>query len=199
MNPSIPNLLSWSRIVLAVPVAALHLVGGWCSAAALFLYIVAALTDYADGRIARSSGRVNPFGTFLDPVADKVLVVFVLLALVATPEPPVDRVLLAALAAVVIVREIAQSALRDWMSQLGRHADVGVTAMSKSKTALQMVALGMLIGHGAADVLLPGAPEWFAALVAWGGAAMLAVAAALGLLSLLGFMRTAFSAGDKGG
>ena len=198
MNKSLPNLLSWTRIVLAPVISALYFLGDWEALAALFIYIVAAITDYADGKLAREYVGTNRFGAFLDPVADKVLVVCVLLTLLADPDPVVDRRLLAILAAIVILRELTQSALRDWMAQAGKSADVAVTTLSKTKTSLQMVSLGILLSLSTLSWLLRDfvSGELLVTGVAWIGMVMLAVAAALGMVTLTGFLRVAFAKGD---
>ena len=198
MNKSLPNLLSWTRIVLAPVISVLYFLGDWEAFAALFIYIVAAVTDYLDGKLAREYVGTNRFGAFLDPVADKVLVVCVLLTLLADPDSVVDRRLLGVLAAIVILRELTQSALRDWMAQEGKSADVAVTTLSKTKTSLQMVSLGVLLSLSTISWLLRdfASGELLVTGVAWIGMAMLAVAAALGLVTLVGFLRVAFAKGD---
>lgn len=195
MTGSVPNMLTWSRIVLAPVIMVLYFLGKWGALAALVLFIAAGITDWLDGKIARENNEVNRFGAFLDPVADKVLVVCVLMALVADPSPPVSRLLLAALATLVIVREVTQSALRDWMGRSGKADEVAVTPLSKTKTALQLVALGILLGHGTAELVI-GEYEFGPALIAfvtWTGVAMLAAAAALGLTTLAGFIGKSFA------
>ena len=197
MNKSLPNLLSWTRIVLAPVISVLYFLGDWEALAALFIYIVAAITDYADGKLAREYVGTNRFGAFLDPVADKILVVCVLLTLLADSDPVVDRRLLGILAAIVILRELTQSALRDWMAQVGKSADVAVTMLSKTKTSLQMVSLGILLSLSTLSWLFRDfvSGELLVNGVAWIGMAMLAVAAALGLVTLMGFLRAAFAKG----
>jgi cardiolipin synthase len=138
---TLPNLLTLSRIAVIPVIVALFFVDGavarWVSCA---LFTLAAVTDYLDGHIARSRQEVSNLGRFLDPLADKLLVVTVIVMLVAF-----DRMsLLTVLPAVVIVsREIIVSGLREFLAAL----DVGlpVTTLSKWKTGIQMVALGFLI------------------------------------------------------
>ena len=193
----LPNLLSWSRIILAPVIAIVYFLGHWGAFAALVIFIIAAVTDYLDGKIARDHDATNSFGTFLDPVADKILVICVLMLLVAEPAPSVNRLLLGVLAALVILREVVQSSLRDWMAQEGKSADVAVTTLSKTKTALQLVSLGILISHPtvmwitADTVIGKFAPFW----ISWIGVVMLAVAVVLGYASLYQFLRAAFGKG----
>lgn len=193
----LPNLLSWLRVVLTPLVAVLFFAPGPGPLLALAVFLLAALTDYWDGRLARTGGGASPFGAFLDPVADKLLVCATLLLLLADPEPEVSRGLLGVLAAAIILREIVQSALRDWMAQAGRSAAVAVTGLSKAKTAAQLTGLGMLLGHDGAVWLLPFIPAILFAAVAWTGAACLAAAAVLGLASLGQFLRAAFGGLDS--
>ena len=149
------NLLTLSRI-LAVPVIlALWLTGvpeGRLSAALIF--ILAGMTDLVDGLLARSRNEETRLGAFLDPVADKILVISVLLLLVShyagarLPVLLIPGPLLIP-AVIIVAREIAVSALRELAARLNKVDDVGVTFASKGKTVLQMVAVGalMLVGY----------------------------------------------------
>lgn len=196
MTKSLPNLLTWTRVVLAPVIAVIYFLGQWGALAALFIYIIAAVTDYLDGKIARDHAGENAFGVFLDPVADKILVICVLMVLVADPSPVVDRLILAGLAAVIILREVVQSALRDWMAQMGKTTDVAVTALSKAKTVLQMVALGVLLSHPSVEWLSKESllGKALTAWTGWIGVGLLALAALLSVITLVGFLRSAFSA-----
>lgn len=108
-----------------------------CSA----LFGLAALTDWLDGYLARRLGQTSAFGAFLDPVADKLMVATALVLLVqAIPTP-----LMAAAAAIIIGREIAISALREWMAQLGGQEQVAVSMVGKIKTTAQMIAVLLLL------------------------------------------------------
>ena len=192
---NLPNLLSWLRVVLAPLVVLCFLLPGPGPLTALLLFLLAALSDYWDGRLARTRRQTSAFGAFLDPVADKILVCATLLLLAVDPQPEVPRLLLGLLAAAIILRELVQSAMRDWMAQAGRTSEVGVTGMSKSKTAAQLIGLSFLLGHDALAWLLPQLGLMLPlGWIPWVGAVALAVAAALGLASLAGFLRTAFSA-----
>jgi len=147
MRWNVPILLTWLRM-LAIPLlvavylwpfeslamSARNLVG-------TVVFVAAAVTDWVDGWLARRLGQVSAFGAFLDPVADKLLVCAALVLLL-------DLQRVDALVAVVIVgREIAISALREWMATSGARASVAVSAIGKAKTIAQLVAIPMLLYH----------------------------------------------------
>lgn len=147
---NLPTLLTWARIVaiplivgvfhLALPIHQLNLL-------ASVLFIVVALTDWADGWLARRLNQTSAFGAFLDPVADKFLVCASLLVLLE-----LERVT-AIVALIIIGREIAISALREWMAQIGASRSVAVHMLGKLKTAAQMAAIVLLLYD---DDVLPG-------------------------------------------
>ncbi|MFN3296718.1 CDP-diacylglycerol--glycerol-3-phosphate 3-phosphatidyltransferase [Caldimonas sp.] len=143
---NLPTLLTWARIV-AIPliVGVFYLPSldvATRNLAAAVLFIIFALTDWADGWLARRLNQTSAFGAFLDPVADKFLVCASLLVLVE-----LDRV--GALIALVIVgREIAISALREWMASIGASRSVAVHMLGKLKTGTQMVAIPFLLYDG---------------------------------------------------
>ena len=139
-----PNLLTGLRIILIpVIVGCFYLPYGWKDMAAGLLFALAGITDTLDGYVARRTGQVSPLGEFLDPVADK-LVVAIALVLIVTRNP-VWYVTLTA--AVIIGREIAISALREWMAELGARHKVAVSSLGKFKTIAQIVGLSMLLFH----------------------------------------------------
>jgi len=141
ITTNLPNLLTLSRIV-AIPVVCLLLLldKPWGSWLALGAFVVACVTDFFDGYLARTWQQVSNFGRFLDPIADKLLVVSVLLMLVG-----IDR--LAGIhilpAAVILCREILVSGLREHLAEV--RVGVPVSRLAKWKTAIQMVALGFLL------------------------------------------------------
>ncbi len=139
---NLPNLLTWLRIVL-IPVFVLiyylPFQGAHATCAALFA--VAAVTDWLDGFLARRLGQTSRFGAFLDPVADKLMVA-VALVLLVQDDPHFVFVLPAM---VIIGREIAISALREWMAHIGERMRVAVTLVAKFKTTVQMAALVLLL------------------------------------------------------
>jgi cardiolipin synthase (CMP-forming) len=142
---NLPTLLTWARIV-AIPLIAgvfyLNLPEATQNLVATVLFIVVALTDWADGYLARKLNMTSAFGAFLDPVADKFLVCAALLVLVH-----LNR-LHALVAFVIIGREIAISALREWMAQIGASRSVAVHMLGKVKTVVQLVAIPFLLFHG---------------------------------------------------
>ena len=143
---TIPTLLTWARIIaipLVVGVFYLPLDAPTRNLLATAMFIACALTDWLDGWLARRLNQTSSFGAFLDPVADKFLVCAALLILVQ-----LDRVN-ALIAFVIIGREIAISALREWMAQIGASRSVAVHMLGKLKTVLQMVAIPFLLFDGA--------------------------------------------------
>ncbi|MDR2239471.1 MAG: CDP-diacylglycerol--glycerol-3-phosphate 3-phosphatidyltransferase [Zoogloeaceae bacterium] len=147
MPYTIPNLLTWGRILL-IPlfVGVFYLHHDWLAPhrqnlAAMTIFIVAALTDWLDGYLARTLKQTSAFGAFLDPVADKLMVAAALIMLVQIDR--VDTVV----AFIIIGREIAISALREWMAKIGAARSVAVSFLGKVKTASQMVAIPMLLYH----------------------------------------------------
>ena len=147
MPLNIPILLTWLRVALFPLVVGLfYLPSDWMSMtdrnlAATSVFIVAAITDWFDGFLARRWNETSAFGAFLDPVADKLMVAVALLVLVQ-----LDRVD-AIIAGIIIGREITISALREWMAQIGATRSVAVSSIGKIKTAAQMTAIPMLLFH----------------------------------------------------
>jgi CDP-diacylglycerol--glycerol-3-phosphate 3-phosphatidyltransferase/cardiolipin synthase len=148
MPLNVPNLVTWLRITL-IPllIGIFYLPDTWLSpagknAAACAVFVVAALSDWLDGYLARVLDQASAFGAFLDPVADKLIVAAALVVLLT-----LDRVE-PLIALIIIGREIAISALREWMAQLGRSRSVAVAYVGKVKTASQMVAIPLLLFHG---------------------------------------------------
>ncbi len=151
MFTNLPNLLTVSRIFVIVPlIALLYAEGHVLRWIALGLFTLACLTDFFDGYIARSMNQISNFGRFLDPVADKLLVVAVALMLVA--DGRIDGfVVLAAL--VIMMREILVSGLREYLAEL--KVRLPVSSLAKWKTVIQMIALGHLIIHDAGPAAYP--------------------------------------------
>jgi cardiolipin synthase len=144
--PHDPDLLTWARIVaipLIVGVFYLPLDAATRNLAATVMFVFFALTDWLDGWLARKLNQTSAFGAFLDPVADKFLICAALLVLLQ-----LDRVD-ALVALVIIGREIAISALREWMAQIGASRSVAVHMLGKLKTTAQMVAIPFLLYDGA--------------------------------------------------
>jgi CDP-diacylglycerol---glycerol-3-phosphate 3-phosphatidyltransferase len=145
---TLPTILTLFR-VLCVPL----LVAFWfldhmhAPVATAAIFIVASATDWLDGYLARRMKLTTAFGSFLDPVADKIMVSTVLVLLASEPPPPITRVAMAAPVATMIAREIAMSALREWAASSGgaAHRAVKVSVLGKWKTALQMIAMSLLL------------------------------------------------------
>ena len=141
---SIPNILTLSRIILIpvfivvfyLPVQVAHL-------AAAAIFALACATDWWDGYLARRLQQTTKLGAFLDPVADKLIVVAALIMIVELPYLPY----LTLPVMVIIGREIVVSALREWMAEVGQRAHVAVATIAKWKTASQMVAIFCLLAY----------------------------------------------------
>jgi CDP-diacylglycerol--glycerol-3-phosphate 3-phosphatidyltransferase len=142
---NLPTLLTWARIVaipLVVGVFYLDLAEATRNLIATVLFVIVALTDWADGYLARRLNQTSSFGAVLDPVADKFLVCAALIVLVH-----LNR-LHALVALVIIGREIAISSLREWMAQIGASRSVAVHLLGKVKTSVQMTAIPFLLYDG---------------------------------------------------
>ena len=185
MPLNIPILLTWLRVALIpLVVGVFYLPNSWLpltlyekGIASSGIFIIAAITDWFDGFLARRWNETSAFGAFLDPVADKLMVAGSLLLLVE-----LNRVS-AIVAFIIIGREIAISALREWMAQLGASKSVAVSSIGKIKTTAQMLAIPMLLFHGLLFGLIDTKVwgEWF-----------MYVAAALTVWSMLYYLRKAW-------
>src|SRR5690606_37584155 len=176
---NLPNALTWFRII-AIPlvVVVFYLPVDWARPAAGLLFALAGITDYFDGYLARRLNQTSRFGAFLDPVADK-LIVSTALVLLVQADP---RVPLAVVAGIIIGREITVSALREWMSEIGARSRVAVTFFGKWKTTLQIIGIGLMLYR---DPI-------FGLEVYPIGVALLFVAAALTVWSMLDYLRAAW-------
>jgi cardiolipin synthase (CMP-forming) len=142
---TIPTIMTWARIVaipLIIGVYYLDIELSNKNLIATVLFVVFALTDWLDGYLARKLNQISAFGAFLDPVADKILVCASLLILVHLTRVDVF------VALIIIGREIAISALREWMAQIGASKSVAVHMIGKLKTVAQMVAIPFLLFDG---------------------------------------------------
>ncbi|WP_031433195.1 CDP-diacylglycerol--glycerol-3-phosphate 3-phosphatidyltransferase [Methylomarinum vadi] len=139
---NLPTYLTFLRIAL-IPLLAIVFYSPWqySNIACTVIFIVAGITDWLDGYLARKMSLETAFGAFLDPVADKLMVAFVLVLLVQTEA----SAYLAIPAAIIIGREITIASLREWMAEVGQRAKVKVSQLGKWKTTAQMVAIGMLL------------------------------------------------------
>ncbi len=178
---NLPNTLTWLRI-LAVPLVVVlyYLPVSWADPAAGLLFAAAAVTDSLDGYLARRMGLTSRLGAFLDPVADKLIVVVTLVLLVGKD----SHWYVVLTAAVIIGREIAISALREWMAEIGERARVRVSSIGKIKTIAQMVGLSMMLYR----VDLLGLPIYRL------GLALTVAAAVLTLWSMVAYLRAAWPA-----
>lgn len=139
---SLPNLLTLLRIVLIpVFIIVFYLPFSSSHGVAAIIFALASFTDWLDGYLARRLKQTSPFGAFLDPVADKLLVASSLLMLVGSH----DLSYITIPAIVIVGREIVISALREWMAEVGSRASVAVGYVGKIKTAMQMLAIILLI------------------------------------------------------
>ena len=182
MSFNLPTALTWLRIILIpVFVGVYYLPAAWLSLPAknwlaMSVFTLAAITDWADGYLARKLGQTSAFGAFLDPVADKLMIAAALIVLVQ-----LDRAD-AWLAIIIIGREIAISALREWMAQLGQSKSVAVAFIGKVKTGAQITAIIALLLY---QPLIPGINT------VWLGTTALWVAAILTLWSMFHYLRLA--------
>jgi len=151
MLTGLPNLLTLSRIaVLPLLVAAFYLEGPWTNIVACAVFAAASLTDYLDGYIARTYQQTSSLGRFLDPVADKIMVAAALMMLVADSRIT-NPMILPAL--VILCREILVSGLREFLAEL--QVSVPVSRLAKWKTAIQMIAISLLLLGDAGPAWLP--------------------------------------------
>ena len=180
---NVPMALTWARIAMIPVIVGIFylpdsvLPDHWKNATACWLFVLAAVTDAIDGYVARKYGMVSRLGAFLDPVADKLMVCAALVVLLSLDR--VDEFV----ALVIIGREIAVSALREWMAQIGRSASVAVNSLGKFKTIAQMVAIPMLLFHD---------PLFGLINVRMIGTILIYIAAALTVYSMCVYMRMAW-------
>lgn len=177
MKLNIPNILTLIRLVMIPVFIALYYVPWkWSYLVAAGLFVLASLTDALDGYLARRLNQSTPFGAFLDPVVDKLMVATALVVLVAD----YDNMLITLAAIVMIGREIVISALREWMAEMGKRGIVAVSWLGKFKTAAQMIAITGLIIHFSNPLLTN---------ISFG---LLGVATFLTIWSMLSYIRAAW-------
>jgi len=204
---NLPNTLTWLRI-FAIPlvIVLFYLPFKWADPAAGLLFALAGITDSLDGYFARRMGQTSRLGAFLDPVADKLIVAVALVLLVSKDMPMVIvpglegmdgghatlrsetvRVILVLGAIVIIGREIAISALREWMAEIGQRGKVKVSQLAKYKTILQIVGLSCMLYRWNLPIL-PGIsiPIFEIGLI------LTVIAAFLTLLSAISYLRAAW-------
>jgi cardiolipin synthase len=178
-----PNLVTLSRIILIpILIGVYYTPDGWLTreaqnAIGTSVFIFAGITDWLDGYLARKLNQMSAFGAFLDPVADKLIVVAALVVLLHLEPPRVH----AFVALIIIGREIAISALREWMAKVGQAKSVAVAFIGKLKTVSQMVAIPLLLYHD----------RLFGLDCLWWGTILINVAAILTVASMLYYLRKA--------
>ena len=204
---NLPNTLTWLRI-FAIPLVVVffYLPYKWADPAAGLLFAVAGITDSLDGYFARKYHQTSRLGAFLDPVADKLIVAVALVLLVskdfsdmivpglealdgpnATLRKESIRAILVLCAIVIIGREIAISALREWMAEIGQRGKVKVSQLAKLKTIMQIVGLSCMLFRWDLP-LLPGVSLPVFQI----GFVLTIIAAALTLISAVSYLRAAW-------
>ena len=204
---NLPNTLTWLRI-FAIPLVVVffYLPGQWADPAAGLLFAVAGITDSLDGYFARKMKLTSRLGAFLDPVADKLIVAVALVLLVSKEMPPIVvpglegidgghatlraesvRAILVLCSIVIIGREIAISALREWMAEIGQRGKVKVSNLAKLKTIVQIVGLSCMLFRWNLPIL-PG----FSLPIFEIGFVLTIVAAVLTMLSAVSYLRAAW-------
>jgi len=204
---NLPNTLTWLRI-FAIPLVIIlfYLPYNWADPAAGLLFALAGITDSLDGYFARRMGQTSRLGAFLDPVADKLIVAVALVLLLSKEMPMIIvpglegmdgeratlraetvRVILVLCSIVIIGREIAISALREWMAEIGQRGKVKVSQLAKYKTILQIVGLSCMLFRWNLTIL-PGVslPIFEIGLV------LTVIAAFLTLISAISYLRAAW-------
>ena len=185
---TIPNILTLIRLALIpLMVLAYYWESPWRPLVVTSIFALAGFTDWLDGYLARKLGETSPFGAFLDPVADKLIVGIALVLLVADrniAQLVLDERLFTIVIIVIIGREITVSALREWMAELGQRKNVRVSDIGKLKTVMQMTAIGFLLY----------AKSIFGLPILRIGEILLYLAAVLTLWSMIIYLRAAWPA-----
>ena len=182
---NLPNLLTVSRILLVPIFVGFYMMQqDWSILLASVLFTLAAVTDWLDGYLARKLEQTTPLGAFLDPVADKLIVVSALILLVAYHSNP----WLTLPALVIIGREIVISALREWMAEMNDSVTVAVSYLGKVKTTLQMIAIVLLLAQ----------PVDAMTLALQGSYGLLYLAAAMTLWSMWQYLNAAWESLSRG-
>ncbi len=179
MRLNIPTSLTLLRIA-AIPLCIIlyYLHVKWAHLAAAGLFTLAAITDWLDGYLARYLKQMTPFGAFLDPVADKLIVAVLLVVIVGEQ----DVKYLEIPAAVIVGREILVSALREWMAEIGKRTSIAVNYLGKIKTTTQLIAMILLIAYTRGS----------SAIVQHTGQVLLYLSAVLTLWSMVLYLKAAW-------
>ena len=176
---NLPNIVTVCRVSLIPVFVGIYLLPGfWTYLASAIIFGLVALTDWLDGYLARKLNESTPFGAFLDPVADKLIVVSALVILIAQHA----SVWLTIPGLVIVGREIVISALREWMAEMNRSMAVSVSYVGKVKTTIQMIAIALLLA------IPPQSESWILG-VSYG---LLYIAATMTLWSMTIYLRAAW-------
>lgn len=176
---NIPNILTLIRLLLIpVIVVVIYLPYPWANLVSATIFMIAAFTDWLDGYLARRLNQTTPFGAFLDPVADKLMIAVSLATLIEKFDSP----WLTIPALIIIGREIMISALREWMAEIGKRTSVAVNFIGKMKTMMQMASITLLLW----------APKFSDSIVRVSGLVLLYVAAVLTLWSMVVYVKAAW-------
>ncbi|MEO7206423.1 MAG: CDP-diacylglycerol--glycerol-3-phosphate 3-phosphatidyltransferase [Steroidobacteraceae bacterium] len=176
---NLPNTLTWLRILMIPGVVILYyLQFWWAHPAAGVGFALAGITDTLDGYFARKLGLTSRLGAFLDPVADKLIVAAALVLIVSND----SRWFVVIMAIVIIGREIAVSALREWMAEIGARGRIKVSQLAKYKTIMQITGLSMMLFHH----------QLFGIAIYKLGVVLTAIAAVLTLWSMILYLRLAW-------
>ena len=176
---NLPNTLTWLRILMIPGVVILfYLPFWWAHPAAGVGFALAGITDTLDGYFARKLGLTSRLGAFLDPVADKLIVAAALVLIVSDDA----RWFVVIMAIVIIGREIAVSALREWMAEIGARGRIKVSQLAKYKTIMQITGLSMMLFHH----------QLFGIAIYKLGVVLTAIAAVLTLWSMILYLRLAW-------
>lgn len=179
MSYTLPNIITLLRIALIPLLFVVYLSSfKFAMPMAAILFILAGITDWLDGYLARKLNQASAFGAFLDPVADKLIVAFALVLIVY--RHPDIYILVPSL--IIIGREITVSALREWMAELGNRGAVAVSYLGKVKTTVQIIAIVFLLWyHSIGPIPTFEIGKW-----------LLALAAILTVISMIDYLRAAF-------
>ena len=182
---NLPNVITLVRIVMIPAFVLIYMqYSAWSYAVAAGLFTVAAATDWLDGYLARRLNQTTPFGAFLDPVADKLIVVSALVILIAHHH----SLWLTLPGLIIIGREIVISALREWMAEMNESVAVVVSQLGKVKTLLQMIAI----------IVLLASPPDFSLMWVQTGYLLIYVASLLTLWSMWQYLRAAWPSLKRG-
>lgn len=192
---NLPNVLTFGRIA-AIPLLVIffYLPVPWAHTAATIVFVVASVTDWLDGYLARYLKQTTKLGAFLDPVADKLMVCIILMLIVAeqtfkyvsvpTKILTVPTAIITIPAMIIVAREIVVSALREWMAEVGKRAHIAVSSLGKIKTTVQMLAIIVLLSCN----------NLTNSTLIFTGLTLLYIAALLTIWSMLLYLRAAYDA-----